>query len=102
KTKGTPLHKQGFTWRDIVREPVSKLNSDAFTKVRIVLMNGVEEEALRFSHACARMNPELQKALALIRRVEQHQHTLINWLLPADMSPLETTIVYEQVAIEVT
>jgi hypothetical protein len=27
---------------------------------------------------------------------------MVNWLLPADLSPLETTIVYEQVAIEVT
>src|SRR5690606_25094394 len=36
------------------------------------------------------------------RRVEQHQQTLVNWLLSADHSPLETTIGYEQVAIEVT
>ena len=28
--------------------------------------------------------------------------TMINWLLPADQSPIETTIGYEQVAIEVT
>jgi hypothetical protein len=34
--------------------------------------------------------------------VEQHQQTLVNWLLPADQSPLETTIGFEQVAIEVT
>jgi hypothetical protein len=37
-----------------------------------------------------------------VRRVEQHQQTMINWLLPADLSPLETTIGFEQVAIEVT
>jgi hypothetical protein len=101
-TKGVPVSRQGFTWRELVGEPVSKLDSDAFTKVRIILMNGVEEEALRFSHGCARMNPDLQRDLALLRRVEHHQHTMINWLLPADMSPLETTIAYEQVAIEVT
>ena len=40
--------------------------------------------------------------LAVIRRVEQHQQTLVNWLYPADQSPLETTIGFEQVAIEVT
>jgi len=38
----------------------------------------------------------------VIRRLEQHQQTLINWLMPADQTPLETTIGYEQVAIEVT
>jgi hypothetical protein len=35
-------------------------------------------------------------------RVEQHQATLINWLIGADHSPIETTIGYEQTAIEVT
>ncbi len=100
--KGTPLEKQGFNWKDLVRRPVSKLESDAFAKVRIILMNGIEHEALRFSHACARMNKDLQKDLALLRRVEHHQATLVNWLLPSDMSPIETTIAYEQVAIEVT
>ena len=102
KTKGTPLDKQVFTWRDLVQPPYSKLDDDAFTRVRVILMNGIESEALRFSHACARMNSKLQAALAAIRRVEQHQQTMVNWLNPADQSPLETTIGFEQVAIEVT
>jgi len=100
--KGTPLAKQRFTWRELVQKPISKLDDDAFTRVRIILMNGIENEALRFSHAAARFNGELRVPLAQIRRVEQHQATLINWLLGADHSPLETTIAYEQVAIEVT
>ena len=102
KEKGIPLEKQLFTWRDMVQTPTSKLDDDAFTRVRIILMNGLESEALRFSHACARMNRELQLPLARVRRVEQHQQTMVNWLLPADLSPLETTIAFEQVAIEVT
>jgi hypothetical protein len=85
-----------------VRVPTSKLDDDAFTRVRIILMNGIESEALRFQHACARVNKELQLALARVRRIEQHQQTMVNWLLPADLSPLETTIGFEQVAIEVT
>jgi hypothetical protein len=102
KTRGTPLERQVFTWRDLVQPPYSKLDDDAFTRVRVILMNGIESEALRFSHACARTNAELQLALARVRRVEQHQQTLVNWLNPADQSPLETTIGFEQVAIEVT
>ena len=102
KEKGIPLDKQLFTWRDMVQTPTSKLDDDAFTRVRIILMNGLESEALRFSHACARMNRDLQLPLARVRRVEQHQQTMVNWLLPADLSPLETTIAFEQVAIEVT
>ena len=100
--KGTPLDKQRFTWRDLVQKPISKLDDDTYTRIRIILTNGIEEEAMRFSHACARMNRDLQKPLAQIRRCEQHQHTMINWLIGADHSPLETTIAYEQVAIEVT
>jgi hypothetical protein len=102
KDRGTPLEQQTFTWKDLVQPPYSKLDDDAFTRVRVILMNGIESEALRFSHACSRMNRELQLDLAKIRRVEHHQQTMVNWLNPADQSVLETTIGFEQVAIEVT
>jgi rubrerythrin len=83
-------------------EPISKLDDDAYTRVRIILMNGIGMESNRFLHACARMNKEYQLPLAEVRRVTQHQQTTVNWLLSADHSPLETTLAYEQVAIEVT
>lgn len=101
-SKGTALDKQRFTWKDMVQKPISKLDDDAFTRVRVILMNGIEMEAIRFQHACARMNRDLQLPLAKVRRAEQHQATMVNWLLSADHSPLETTVAYEQVAIEVT
>jgi len=100
--RGTPLERQVFTWRELAGVPYSKLNDDAFTRVRVILMNGIEAEALRFSHACARMNGALQAPLARVRRIEQHQQTLVNWLNPPDQSALETTIGFEQTAIEVT
>lgn len=102
KERGTPLDKQEFDWKDIVQTPFSKLDDDAFTRVRVILMNGIESEALRFSHACARMSAGLRLPLARVRRVEQHQQTLVNWLNPPDQSVLETTIGFEQVAIELT
>ena len=82
KDRGVPIEKQVFTWKDLVQAPYSKLTDDAFTRVRVILMNGIESEALRFSHACARMNAALQAPLAQIRRIEQHQQTLVNWLNP--------------------
>lgn len=100
--RGCPLEKQLFSWRSIASRPISKLDDDAFTRVRVILMNGIEQDALRLKHFGARFHKELQLPLAQIRRVEQHQMTAINWLLSADHSPLETTIAYEQVAIEVT
>jgi hypothetical protein len=100
--RGVPLAKQVFTWKELAGNPISKLDDDAFTRVRIILMNGIEQQQNRFQHACAWVNPHLREALAQVRRVEHHQQTMINWLLSPDHSPLETTIGYEQVAIEVT
>jgi rubrerythrin len=100
--RGTPLGQQRFTWRELAGKPISKLDDDAFTRVRVILMNGLESEAMRFQHAAARFNLDLRRPLAEIRRVEHHQATMVNWLLGADHSPLETTIGYEQVAIEIT
>jgi len=102
KERGVPLEKQQFTWRDLVRVPYSKLDNDAFTRVRVILMNGIESESVRFLHALARSNGSLRKEAALVRRVDHHQQTLVNWLNPPDQSVLETTIGFEQVAIEVT
>jgi rubrerythrin len=99
---GTPLDRQRFTWRDMVGNPISKLDDDAFTRIRVILLNGLEIDALRIKHIAARFNQDLRVPLARLRRVEQHQATMINWLISADHSPLETTIAYEQVAIEVT
>lgn len=100
--KGCPLEQQKFTWREMAGKPISKLDDDAFTRVRIILMNGIELDALRLKHIGARFHGELRLPLAEVRRAEHHQATTINWLLSADHSPLETTIAYEQVAIEVT
>ncbi|NHZ94700.1 hypothetical protein [Massilia sp. CCM 8734] len=101
-SKGTDIDKQRFTWRDMVQKPISKLDDDAFTRIRVILINGLETEALRFGHLAARFNRDLRLPLAKVRRTEQHQATLVNWLIAADHSPLETTVAYEQVAIEVT
>lgn len=100
--RGTPLDRQRFTWRELAGKPISKLDDDAFTRARVILMNGIESEQVRFLHVAARLNGDHRLALAQVRRIEHHQQTLVNWLLGADHSPLETTIGYEQVAIEIT
>lgn len=101
-SKGTPLEKQKFTWKELAGPPISKLDDDAFTRVRVILLNGIEHQANRFQNIYAMASKELREPLAKISRVEHHQQTMVNWLLSADHSPLETTIAYEQVAIEVT
>ena len=100
--KGMPLERQRMTWKEMVGKPISKLDDDAFSRVRIILMNGLELDSLRTKQVALRCNAEARVALAQLMRVEQHQATTINWLIGADHSPLETTIGYEQTAIEVT
>src|SRR5690606_11632901 len=96
--KGTPLDQQRFTWRELVQRPISKLDDDTFTRVRIILLNGLEHEALRFSHAFARMNRDMRVPLARVRRGEQHQRTMINWPSGADHTPREATDGHQPVA----
>jgi rubrerythrin len=100
--KGCALAKQRFALRELAPKPISKLDDDAFTRVRVILMHGIETDALRFKHLASRLHGDYRLPMAQLRRVEQHQATLINWLLGPDHSPLDTTIAYEQVAIEVT
>jgi hypothetical protein len=102
KDRGTPLERQRMSWKDMAGKPISKLDDDAFTRVRIILMNGLELDALRTKQVAIRCNQEARVPLAQLLRVEQHQATTVNWLIGADHSPIETTIGYEQTAIEVT
>jgi hypothetical protein len=100
--RGTPLERQTFDWRDLVRAPYSKLDDDAFTRVRALLATAVEADAVRFGLAAAREDRSLELAIARVRKIEQLQRTLVASLMPPDQSALETTIAVEQTSVEVT
>src|SRR6266403_5700690 len=78
--RGIPLERQIRTWSQVALPPYRKQDVDAFTRCRIILMNGIENEASVFSHAFARVSddPELKAALAALRRVEHQQQNTIN------------------------
>jgi len=102
--QGLPLQAQFRNWNDLNVAPYDKDKVDPYTRTRVILMNGVEVEAIVFSHQFARNtdNPEIRNALALSRRVEQQQQKAVNGLNPGDQTPLETTIGFEQVAVDLT
>jgi len=104
KERGVPVEKQLRNWAELNVKPFNKADTHPYTKARIILMNGVEVEGALFSHQFSRnlADLELKKQLALTRRVEQQQQKTINWLCPGDQSPIETTIGYEQVAVDLT
>lgn len=102
--KGIPLEKQLRTWHDIVKRPYNRTDVDCYTRTRQILMNGIEVEAWNFKHHFARTchDIELKRTLARIRRIEDMQQTTVNWLAPANQSVLDTTLGYEQVAVDLT
>ena len=91
-------------WASIYPKPYNKKTVDPYTKVRVILMNGIEVESIIFKHQFHRncQNNDLRRELALSRRVEQQQQKHINWLKPIDETQLETTIGYEHVAVDLT
>jgi hypothetical protein len=101
---GLPIEEQFRSWNDLTVTPFDKHEVDPYTRTRVILMNGIEVESIIFSHQFHRMtdHPEIRSALARSRRVEAQQQKVVNGLNPGDQSPLETTIGYEQVAVDLT
>lgn len=91
-------------WSTLYPISYNKMVADPYTKVRVILMNGIEVEATMFKHQFHRhcSNNDLRRELALSRHVEQQQQKRINWLKPIDETQLETTIGYEHVAVDLT
>ncbi|AEW98319.1 hypothetical protein [Streptantibioticus cattleyicolor] len=102
--RGIPLDHQVRNWRELNVEPIDPDHCDPYTRCRIITMNGIEVEAILFSHQFARHcpDPEVKRRLAQLRYMEAQQQKVVNWLLPGVSSVLETTIAYEQVAVDLT
>jgi hypothetical protein len=102
--RGIPLDRQVRTWRELNVTPIDPDHCDPYTRCRIITMNGIEIEAIFFSHQMARhcQDPGVKGQLAQTRYVEAQQQKAVNWLLPGVASALETTIAYEQVAVDLT
>jgi len=102
--KGIPLEQQLRNWSELNVEPYRKDAVHPFSRCRGILMNGIEVEAVMFSHQMARntLDPEVKKHLAMLRRIEAQQQKAINWLIPGDETTLEVTLGYEQVAVDLT
>lgn len=89
---------------DYSPKPYDKLKTSPYTKTRIILLNGTEFEQAWFLHQFNRNcnDNSLRREIALIRRHEQQQQKIISALKPIDESDLETTISYEQLAVDLT
>lgn len=102
--RGIPIENQFRNWSELNVRPYDKESVHAFSRCRGIVMNGIEVEAVMFSHQMARhtADPKIKQELALVRRAEAQQQKAINWLIPGDETTLEVTIGYEQVAVDLT
>jgi hypothetical protein len=102
--KGIPIDRQLRNWREMNVAPLDPDAVDPYTRCRVIVMNGIEVESIMFSHHFARVcpDPEVKRTLAESRYIEAQQQKVVNWLLPGAASTLETTIAYEQVAVDLT
>ena len=91
-------------WQSIYPKAYDKNETDPYTKVRCILMNGTEFEANWFGHRFSRQcnDNDVRRVLAEVRRGEQQQQKRIANLKPINESVLETTIGYEQLAVDLT
>lgn len=102
--KGIPLERQFRNWSELNVQPYDKESVHPFSRCRGIVANGIEVEAVMFSHQMARntLDPAVKQKLAMVRRVEAQQQKAMNWLIPGDETTLEVTIGYEQVAVDLT
>ena len=99
-----PVDAAFVSWSKLYPFSYNKDSVDPYTKTRIILMTGTEFEANWFSHQFSRNCPDndLRREIAVIRRVEQQQQKQLAVLKPIDESILESTISYEQLAVDLT
>lgn len=102
--KGIPLDKQLRSWSELNSAPYDPDSVHPYSRCRVIVMNGIEVEAMINSHSAARRIADVgvKQMLASVRRIEQQQQKAVNWLIPAGESVLANTIGYEQVAVDLT
>lgn len=102
--KPISIDKTFEDWTKLYPKAYDKENTDPYTKTRIILMNGTEYEAVWYGHEFSRHcgNNDIRRAIAVIRRNEQQQQKKLSSLKPINESILETTISYEQLAVDLT
>ena len=89
-----PVERQVRAWKQVALPPYRKQDVDAFTRCRIILMNGLEMEAGIFSHAFARAcdDPDLKGMLADMAQKNESLAIFTGGLKPTDQSCQDTNL----------
>lgn len=102
--KSKSLENNFLPLKKMYPKSYNKEKTSPYSKTWVILMNGTEFEAQWFLHDFARncAEPEILRTIAVVRRQEQQQQKRISCLKPLNESILETTIAYEQLAVDLT
>ena len=102
--KPKKLESTIMSFKMLSPKPYNKNEVDPYTRVRCILMNGTEYEAVWSKHHLNRHcgDNDIRRAVGFIRNCEQQQQKLISNLKPADENILQTTLGYEQLAVDLT
>ena len=83
--KAKKLESHIMSLKDLAPKPYDKDEVDPYTRVRCILMNGTEYEAVwskhHFHRHCA--DNDVRRVVSLVRRLEQQQQKLISALKPS-------------------
>ena len=73
--KPKKIESQVMNWKMLAPKPYNKDEIDPFTRVRCILMNGTEYEAVWSKHHAHRhcADNDVRRCIAMIRRMEQQQ-----------------------------
>jgi len=104
KTQTKELDKYWINFSKMYPKAYNKKTTSPYSKCRVILLNGLEFESNWFMHQFSRNcnNADLKREVAVIRKQEQQQQKRISCLKPINENILETTISYEQLAIDLT
>lgn len=104
KTQTKELDSYWLNFSKMYPKAYNKKTTSPYSKCRVILLNGLEFESNWFMHQFSRNcnNLDLKREVAVIRKQEQQQQKRISCLKPINESILETTVSYEQLAIDLT
>ena len=99
-----PIDEQFKSLEEYISAPYNKRTIDPYTRSRILLLISIENYSMFAKYQMARYidDDALKKHLSMIRRIESMQLQRLISLIPADESPIETAIGFEQMVVDTT
>ncbi len=99
---GIPLDRQTRDRRELNVTPIDQEDVESSTRCRVVVMTGIENQAVRFDRQIFRVDadPELLASAEQLRSAEARQRRALAGLLAQPGSVLETALLYERAAVD--